>query len=1058
MRGIISWFVGNPVAANLLMAIFLAGGLASLLSIHQEEFPSIDANVVNITVPYLGAAPEEVEQAVCIRIEQALEGINDVDRITTLSAEGACITLVELAQNANGTQIMNDIKTEVDAINTFPEETENPVISMVTLEGLVARLIISGDADEATLKRLADRMRDDLALLDGISQVGVNYSRPWEISIEVSEANLRRYQLTLGQVAEAVRRSSLDLPGGSIKTAGGEILLRSKGQAQRGQEFADITLLTRPDGSRVRLGDVARVNDAFEEGFTEARFNGKPAMQISIYRVGEEDINASAAAVHSYVEALRPALPEGISLNVWVDESESLKERIGALSKNAWAGLLLVLVILTLFLKFKVAFWVAAGIPIAVLGAIWMFPAASLSISTLTVMAFILVLGIVVDDAIVVGERIYAHERHAESQMQAAVNGTMEVCVPVIFGVLTTFAAFLPILLVEGRMGNFFRPIGYTVCVCLAFSILESQLILPAHLAHRKTTGYPGEKSRLVQYWLRFQARLADTMEAFADRVFRAWLAAAVHFRYITFAFGTAVLLLTLALVISGRVVFQFFPSLEGDQVYATLSMPEGVNVALTKQAVQRLEAAAARVAEEYTEETGKPLLNNILSSTGVQASRNNGPERPTAGGSHIAEVVLDLYPLAERGNILSREVANRWRAAAGRIPDAVELTFTADAFSAGEALAFRLRGRDVEELRLAAASLRGELARFPGVQDLTDSFRGGKQEIRLGLRPEAESLGLTLNDLARQVRRAFYGEQAQRIQRGSDDVRVMVRYPEAERRSLGSLESMYIRTKDGSEVPFPGVASVSLGDGYSTITRINQERVITVTGDIDRNQVTPEEINTAFFRVIMPRLQALYPSVSYSLSGEAEQRDKAMSSLVATVPIALMVIYALLAIPLKSYFQPFVIMSVIPFGAIGAIFGHYLMGWDLVFFSLLGIIALSGVVVNASLVLVDYINRQRRAGVEVEAAAVQAGVTRFRPILLTSVTTFIGLVPLMFNTNPETFFFIPMAISLAFGVIFATIITLFLVPALYMIQHDFYEMAGIEYALASGEPEAAQT
>jgi len=1073
MHRAIEWFVDNPVAANLMMLIFLVGGVMSMFSMHKEEFPNIEPGIVQVNIPYLGAAPEEVEQAVCIRVEEAIEGVDGMDKVRSYASEGMCTVIIELNQDANYNGVLNEIKSKIDGISTFPRETEKPIIAMMQFRGQTIVVALSGKTDEATLKRIAEKMRDDISDLPNISQVVVNYARPYEIAIEISENNLRQYGLTLSTVASAIQRSSLDMPGGSIKTDGGEILLRSKGQAYRRDEFENIVVLTRPDGTNLTVGDIASVKDDFQEGFLRATFDGERAMMITVYRVGEEDTIESSTAVKDYVKRIAPSLPQGLKTTVWIDESLSLGRRIDALTKNAWAGLVLVMLILTLFLRFKVAMWVAAGIPIAVMGALWVFPVAGINISSLTVLAFILVLGIVVDDAIVVGERIYSHESSAPNHRTAAIDGTTEVAVPVIFGVLTTVAAFLPILLIEGRMGAFFSVIGWVVIICLVFSILESQLILPSHLAHRKTEGYFMSETRLVKGWIKYQGRLAGSLEWFANGVYKPFLMKSLEWRWLTWAIATGVLLMALALIASGRVIFQFFPAVEGEEIYATLNMPEGVNVELTESGAQHIEQAAIELGAELDRELGLPAdqhaITHIFASIGSNAARSNGPSRRGGGGSHLAEVVIKLVPIEQRPNLPANLIAKRWREKTGSIPDAIELNFNANSFSAGSPLQVQLKGRDVEGLRKAAVGLRDELARYPGVFDLADSFRSGKQEVKLNVLPEAKSLGLSLNDLARQVRQAFYGEEAQRIQRGTDDVRVMVRYPEAERRSLGNLEDMRIRTLDGTQVPFLSVAETEYGSGYSSINREDKQRVVNVTGDVNRAVVTPEEVmraiekflcrdGSSFANAKNTCHNADNPGVTYALGGEQEQRSKAVGSLVNNSLLALLLIYALLAIPLKSYMQPLVIMSVIPFGAVGAIVGHYVMGWNLIFFSLLGIIALSGVVVNASLVLVDYINRQRREGVSIFEAVTTAGVVRFRPIVLTSVTTFVGLIPLMSNPQPETVMFIPMAISLAFGVLFATVINLFLVPSLYLMLDDLQHFLGlsrqIDPASIQREPE----
>ena len=943
----------------------------------------------------------------------------------------------ELTNDADEVVVLNEIKSQVDGINSFPAETERPIVSKVSLARRVLQIALYGEANERSLKELGRQMRREIAALDGISQVTVSYIRPYEISIEVSEQDLRRYQLTLDQVALAVRNASLDMPGGTIRTKTGEILIRATGQAYDAREFSDIVLVTRSDGTRIRLGDIADVRDGFEEGDLIARFNNKPAVVVNVSQVGTEDLIQIAADTRAYLAEIESKLPAGIDYEVWVDSSLELEERLDVLVNNALGGLALVLIILALFLQLKLALWVAVGIPVAMLGTIAAFPYADLTISTIAVMAFILVLGVLVDDAIVVGERVYAHEQLGKAPLDAAVDGTWEVSVPVIFGVLTTVAAFLPLILVEGRMADFFAPIGYIVMIALLFSIIESQLILPAHLAHRRR---PPPGTVPTGGWSKLQYLLARRLEFFAANVYQPLVQQAIDWRYATTALGLGVLILAIALIASGRVVFGFFPAVEGNRIYATLEMPVGVPSAVTVRAAQQIERAASELNRQLTEELGSdyPIVRNTLTSIGVNVDRD-GPGRPAmAGRSNLAELVIDLVPLEERQNLSAKVVAGRWRDLVGPIPDAVSLKFDSSTFNAGNPIEYQLRGPDVQELRLAAEELKAELTRYSGVFDIADSFRAGKQEIQLELLPEARNLGLTLNDLASQVRGAFYGVQAQRVARGEEDVRVMVRLPEDERRSIGNLEEMYLRTPAGIEVPFSSVARFELARGFSKIGRRDGVRQVEVFADIDRTIVSPEEVSASIRQQVIPRLAAKYTAIEFDLGGEQEERMKAMGGLAAGAVLSLILIYMLLAIPLKSYLQPLVIMSVIPFGAVGAIFGHWIMGIKLAFFSALGIVALSGVVVNASLVLVDYVNRRRRDGVQLEAALRESCVTRFRPIMLTSVTTFVGLIPLMLTRTPATAPFLPMAVSLAWGVLFATFITLLLVPSLYRIVEDW--------------------
>ena len=1036
MHTAIRWFANNSVAANLLMIVLVLGGIFGALTTNQEEFPNFEIKVINVFVPYLGAAPIEAEKAVCIRIEEAIEGVEGIERVYGTAIEGGCSVAAQLFSDADDITASNEIKSRVDAINNLPIETEKPNVSKVAFTRRVLQIALFGDATERELKELGRELRDKIAATEGISQVAVEYTRPYEISVEVSEETLRRYGLTLQQVAQSIRTGALDMPGGTLKTENGEILIRTMGQAYLGAEFSDIVVMTRLDGTRVTLGEVADIRDSFEEGDLLAAFNGASAVMVNVSQVGSEDLIAIAADTKEIVRQFDRELPEGISTNIWIDTSLELQERMSVLLKNAAGGLLLVLVILALFLQFRLAMWVAIGIPVAMMGTLAIVPFTDLTISTMTVLGFILVLGIVVDDAIVVGERVYAHEQMNKEPMQAAVEGTWEVSVPVIFGVLTTIAAFLPLIMVDGQMSGFFAPLGWIVIFALICSIIESQLILPSHLAHRSrkiaVTGFAGQ-------WNKFQGGLAKGLQDLANKTYRPFLESSIRWRYATATTCLGLLILAFALIASGRVNFGFFPAIEGNRIYASLELPEGVAAETTLKAALQMQRGAQALNEEIVANyaLSQPLVRNTLSSVGQKVDRNGPGEPPGPGRSNLAEIVIDIIPFAERGNLSAKEIANRWRELVGPIPDAVKLSFDASTFSAGEPIEFRLQGTDIEKLRSAAEELKYELSSYPGIFDVADTFRSGKQEIQLNLLPEARNLGLTLNDLASQVRNAFYGVEAQRIQRGQDDVRVMVRFPESERASVGDLEDMYIRTPEGSQVPFYSVAQFEVGRGFSEIRRLDGQRVVEVSADVDRTMATPENIMADIKNNVIERLRQNYPSVVFDVGGEQEERNSSFISLGIGLLFSCLVIYGLLAIPLQSYLQPAVIMSVIPFGAVGAIVGHYVLGVQLMFFSALGIVALAGVVVNSSLVLVDYANRQRREGMDALSAICIAAVTRFRPIILTSVTTFVGLIPLMTTTTPATGPFLPIAISLAWGVLFATVITLLLVPCLYMMIED---------------------
>ena len=1052
MNTAIAWFVHNPVASNLLMLVLVIGGIAALTQTRREEFPNIETGMITVTVEVRGAAPEEVESTVCIRIEEIVEGTLGVDRISSTASEGSCRVVVELLSGADADRALTEVKNAVDSIDTFPAEAETPIVSQRIMEQDVIRVALIGDLDAYALKTIGDSLRNEVSELPGVSHVNLLFAKPYEISIEVSEETLRRHGLTLGQVADAVRRSSLDVPGGSVRTRGGEILLRTKGQAYRGNEFERVAVMTRPDGTTLTLGEIGTVVDGFEPGEVSARANGKPTVVLDIRRVGEEDTIEAAQQVLAWVDEANLRLPEGVELVPYANAYKDLMARFSALLGSARSGLVLVLIVLGLFLRFRLALWVAAGVPISFLGALLCFPFLDITLNTPVIMSLILVLGILVDDAIVVGESIHSFEQKMDDPLEAAIAGTRAVSVPVVFGVLTTVAAFFPMLLIPGRMGQMFLYFGVTVNLSLFFSIIEAHFILPAHLAHRRRES--SKKSRLAgagSSWTRLQERLSERLRRFAEERYRPALSQAVSWRYTTLAVAVGVLLIASGFVKSGRQTFQFFPSVEGDVVRAKLKLQPGTPASFTADAIARIEASAEELRSEIDEgREGDSVIRFSMSSVGMQVGQGGpGGDDTRAQNENVGEVVLELLPVAER-RLTSTQIKDRWRELTGAIPDALSLTFSAEGFGAGEPVAIRLRGDDIDGLRRAAAEVRSQLGTYPWVFDVSDSFQGGKQELVLELRPEALPLGLTLDDLGQQVRQAFFGEEVQRIQRGRDDVRVMVRYPEAQRRSLGDVEGMRIRTADGTEVPFVSVARAELGRGFASISRSDRQRVVDVTADINRGITTPERVLSHMTLQLEPLLSD-YPGVSFSLEGEQRESSQAVSGLIPLGGLAIFVIYALLAIPLGSYAQPLIIMSVIPFGTVGALLGHLLMGANFTFTSVLGIVALSGVVVNSSLVLVHFVNRARSEGFDVFDAVMQAGTSRFRPIFLTSVTTFVGLIPLMFESDPGAFMVIPLAISLAFGVAFASVITLFVVPSLYVILDDVVRSREARRSIAPG-------
>jgi multidrug efflux pump subunit AcrB len=1040
----IAWFAENHVAANLLMILLIAGGLASLPTIQQKSFPDIDIDVVSIGVAYLGAAPEEVEQGVCVRIEEEVAPIQGVERVTSTATEGACGVTAEIISGFDVDRVLADIKNAVDGIRTFPVETEEPIVSHFELSRNALQIAIWGDASERALKLQAERVRDDISRLPGVTQVDLASARPYEIAIEVSESALRRHALTFDQVARAVRQGSLDRPGGSIKASSGEILLRTVGQAYTADEFERIVVLTRDDGTRLLLGDVATVRDGFSEDEVSARFDGRPAMLIKVSRVGDQKVLDLVETVKAYIAGAAASLPEGLHLTVWRDGAQMLRDRLDILLRNGRSGFILVFIVLALFLRLRLAGWVSIGVPISFLGALWLFPMFGISIDVISAFAFIMVLGLLVDDAIVVGENVHSHQERAEEPLSASIRGTQEVSVPVIFGVLTTVAAFIPMMMSPGPFGQVFGTIGLVVIMCLLISVVESQLVLPAHLGHMKVGSREREPrtGSISTRWHRVQSALSTSLQRLARNVYRPYLERALEWRYATLAAGIAVLMIAVSVVATGRMHFSFFPPVGSDYVSARLALPQGTPIETTARAIAEIEAAAGRLQRDLDAEFGDSpsIIEHVLVSIGEQPSASGrgppGTNEGTGISSHLGEVSIELLSGDER-RISADAIAQRWRELTPPIADVEELTFAAALFHVGDPIDVQLQAPDVEVLTAASDALKARLAEYPGTRDISDSFREGKREIVLSILPAAETLGLTLDDLARQVRQAFYGEEAQRIQRGRDDIRVMVRYPREERRSLADLDELRIRTPEGGEVPFYRVAHAELGRGYASIKRADRQRVINVTADVDLSRGNANEILADLQRTFLPQLMADHPGLSYSLEGEQREQRETLAALVRNYAFALVLIYALLAVPLRSYGQPLIIMAVIPFGLVGAVAGHLLMGMHLSMMSVFGVVALSGVVVNSSLVLVHYVNRRREEGAPLEQAVRDAGVSRFRPIVLTSLTTFAGLTPLLTERSVTAQFLIPMATSLAFGVIFATLISLFLVPSAYLILED---------------------
>ncbi len=1040
MNGIIAWFCKNGVAANLLMvAIFLSGFSTLFMSIPTEVFPEFELDMVTVRVPFRGATPGDVEEGVVIKIEEAIQDLEGIKKMNSTASEGAGVVTLEIEKGYDTRDMLDDIKNRVDAINTFPSDTEKPVISLAQRRGSVISVVISADMSEKDLKELGKLIREEIIALPRVTQASLQGTRPYEVTIEVSENTLRKYNLTLEDVRIAISQSSLDLPAGRIQTDGGDVLLRTKGQAYAKNDFEKIVLIANEDGTLVTVGDIAKVIDGFEENPLITKYNDKNCVLVYVSRVGNQNAITLAKDVKNYIEKRKSTLPDGVEIGYWDDRSRIVSARLKTLGSGAMMGMLLVFVVLTLFLRPWLAFWVCIGIPVCFSGCLAFMPHLGATINMFSLFGFILVLGILVDDAIVTGENIFAHQRlYNKDPERAAIEGAQEVAVPVIFGVLTTVVAFIPLLMGAGIRGKIFAQIALVVIPVLLFSLVESKLILPAHLKHIKLRK-PKEKSKRSPIEI-VQDFFADGLEKVADNFYQPLLKVACTHRYFTFTIFFGIAALIFSLIASNRIIFSPFPRIASETATASLAMQEGTPIETTSKYMERVRLAAEDIRKKYTDPTtGQSMIKAILSTTGGRGFGSRGGSSSTSGQSHLGEVSIRLLPPEERTlEFDSRQLVGEWRSMIGLIPGAQSLSFRAEIGRGSDPIDIQLTGQSFEDMKLASSQIKEILATYPNLFDISDSFEGGKPEIKLSIKPEANIYNISQRQLANQARDAFFGGEAQRIQRGQDDVRVMVRYPEDERKSIANLENMRIRanTGDRAEIPFSTVADASMGRSFSSITRIDRNRAINVTSDADKEKANLEAIKKNLI-LELDNIVSQYPGMAYSLEGEAREQSEQLENLRLGGIIVFFAIYAMLAIPFKSYFQPFIVMSVIPFGLVGAVLGHMIMGYSLSMMSLFGMLALSGVVVNDSLVMVDYINRRRREGMPLREAVATAGVRRFRAILLTSITTFAGLIPLMFEKSTQAQFVIPMGISLGWGIMFATAVTLILVPISYLFLED---------------------
>jgi len=1025
MNNLVAWFAKNRVAANLFMVSILVLGALSIPQTRKELIPNISLDRININVAYPGSTPTEVESSVIIKIEEKIFDLEGIRSIASTASESGGNVMIEIASSYNTRDILDKVKSRISTISTFPENTQKAIIKEISIRTRVAEVILSGDSNELTLKHYAEKVRDDLTSLPAITQVELSSIRPYEITIELSDRNLQRYGLSFDEVTNAVKNSSLNLPAGVLKTKSGDVLLRTESQAYQGDQFEKIIIRAGTDGSQILLGDIANVIDGFAEQDLYSFFNGKPSVALTVFRVGNQSVLEIAENIRDYIKDNN--LPTGLEMSIWQDRSEYFQSRLNLLLRNAVTGLLLVFGILVLFLRVRLALWVTLGIPISFMGALWLLPIVGGSINMISMFAFILVLGIVVDDAIIIGESIYSEHSKGHYGLDGAIRGVKKVSIPVIFAVLTSIVAFTPILFLPGPEGRLWSVIPVVVIATLFFSLIESLFILPAHLStiNEPVKENRGKISNLLHSFTKW-------LENFIETRYRPFIDFAIRWRYATSALFVAMFIVFISLVAGGWLSMVFFPKVEGDFAYATVRFAQGSSIDKIEHAVQLIGDSALELKEELHRETQTDEITSIKTVVGSH------PSSSRSRGSHLGEVSMELGH-AEVRTYSAEEIMQRWRTRVGEIPGVVELKYESSLRNHGPGITLELSGNDLSQLNLATKKLKFALKQYAGLYGIHDSFDSGKREIKLTLKPKAQNLAINTRDLARQVRQAFYGEEIQRIQRGRDDVKVFVRYPAKDRKSLYSLESMSIRLSDGALVPLLDIADLSYTTSPSVISRFDRKRIITVSAFIDESVTSSTKVMADLKPQLLDNIKQDYPGVNWSLSGRQKSQNELVSTLINGFIIALIGIYILMAIPFQSYTQPLMVMSAIPFGLIGALIGHILLGLEISLLSLCGMIAVAGVVVNDNLVLVDSINQLRKKGVKLSDAIRDAGAQRFRPIILTSLTTFAGLTPLMLERSVQAQFLIPMAVSLAFGVMFATMVTLILIPVSYHILDDFH-------------------
>ena len=1035
MKALIESIAQNKVLANLLMLFILLSGVAAATLMIREDFPSFTLDTVSVSLGWDGASPQDTEEGVSLKVEEAIDGIQGIETFTTTSSEGNSTTTITVKYGYDASSVYEKVKNKIDQISTFPSTADNPVVTLPTITKPVLTLGLSGSMDERELKELAKTVRDELKALPSISQAEMTGTRDYQITVTVSEETLQKYGFTLADVTTAIQNSSLNRSGGTIKTQGETFSLRTKGKRYSGKELEKIVILAKTTGETLTLGQLATVTDGFKEDRLRIESDGSSAAFVTVSKTDKEDAIAIANAVQAYIAEKNESLPSQSQLTILVDNTQEIRGAITMLAQNGIMGLLLVFAMLWLFLDTRLAFWAGMGIPISLAGGLAILWMLGYTINTVSLFGLIMVLGIVADDAIVVGEAIYVHRKKGAGPISATVLGIREVGLPVMAAVATTVVAFIPLMNINGILGKIVIGLSVAVVACLAISLVECLVLLPAHLSdlpdpNRKKVS----RFALVRAIDAFHTRSVASMETVAKSFYQPLLKKVVKNRYLALCVAVTIALVTTGLFQGGLLKYVMFPELDSTEVVASVTFPEGTPYKTTQQAVKKIEAGLLSLAEKTKTVSGEPLIKHRVTVFGQSTSNHLGHLGST--GAHAGGVQVSLLDSSKRG-IHAQQICRAWENEVGPIAGVQKLTFSSGAGGPdGGAIGIALQGGTLKALEGASKEIRNRLQKIDGVFRIRDDSSPGKNEITFTLKPEARTLGITVQDLSDQLFAAYYGKEAVKIQRGEDEVDVMVTYTENERRTLESLQQMRIKTTSGALVPLVEVANFITTPGYAKITRTDKKRELTVSADVNTEKVVAGDVLQELSNGFLSEVQSKW-GVGVQLKGDAEKDKKAFGSMAIWVPLAILTIYMIVAAMFHSYLQPVIILITIPFGLIGAFLGHFLMGINLCMFSVFGMVALTGVVVNDAIVLIDRINTNLKEGIPFEKAVIQGGTRRFRAVMLTSITTIGGLLPLIMESDPAAQSMVPMGVSLAAGIAFATLLTLLLIPALLMIIND---------------------